>query len=416
VVDAGPDVPAYASAYPDMRLRSIALASLLLAASIPALAQREKEPKRPKLPAQADTNDARAYYDFALDQLGRDDDLAADALYWSTRLEPRWADPYYARRVAMLMSDPRRLVQYWSGDRRTIQSDGIRRIDSLFYRALTINPFLSQRLERRLFDAVLEEITSRYERAGAGSAGEIRYYIEREMNNWPAADRAWLAYGEGRYDDALRLFAEAVKSDKRNGPLRVDRARVFVNMNQPDSALVELMAAIEDLRKRDKKDLIYVYQSKALTEHSIGLVESRLGHTAAAKDAFGRALQEDLSYFPAHVELAMISLEAKDTTGALSEMDLAVQLRPDDPGALYLYGFTLAATGKYADAEPHLRKAIELDGVYAAPHFALGVALEGAGKKTDAVAEYRAFLSHAARSDLRRTEAEEHLKALGAGM
>src|SRR5207237_8276038 len=113
---------------------------------------------------------------------------------------------------------------------------------------------------------------------------------------------------------------------------------------QPDSALSELTQAVDELRKTDKKDLVYVYESKALVEHSIGLVQQRLGDKAAAKEAFGRALQEDLSYFPAHVQLGYIALEAKDTTTALSEMDLAVQIRADDAPLRSLYGYTLAAT------------------------------------------------------------------------
>jgi tetratricopeptide (TPR) repeat protein len=365
------------------------------------------------MPAQADTNDAHAYYDFAIELLRHDDDKAADALYWATRLEPTWADAFYARRVALLLADPHRLLQYWSGDRRTIQSDDIRRIDSLFYRALTLNPFVPQRLDRQLLEAVLDEIAKKYEQAGAGNSMEVRYAINREISRWPAADQAWLAYGDGRYDDALRYYADAIKSDKRNGPLHVDRARVFAHMGQSDSALAELTVAIEDLRKRDKKDLIYVYQSKALTEHSIGVLESRLGHTNAAKDAFGRALQEDLAYYPAHVELAMMAIEAKDTTNALTEMDLAVQLRPDDAAARYLYGFTLAGAGKLADAETQLRKAAELNAVYAGPHFELGRVLEAAGRKADAVVEYRTFLARAAQKDPRRQEAESHLAALG---
>src|SRR5262245_35273552 len=161
-------------------------------------AQKNKEPRRPKLPAGSDTNSAQVYYNFALEQLRSDPDKAADALYWASRLEPMWADAYYARRVALLLSNPRRLMRYWSGDRGTIQSDDIRRIDSLFYHALTLNPFVSQRLDRQIFEAVADEISKKYERAGAGTSGEIRYLIDREMNSWPAAERAWLAYGDGR--------------------------------------------------------------------------------------------------------------------------------------------------------------------------------------------------------------------------
>jgi len=399
----------------EMRRRLAAAISLLLLVSSSTLfAQKEKVPRRPKLAANADTNDAHAYYDFALEHLRHDPDQAADALYWSTRLEPTWANAFYARRVALLLSDTRRLRSYWSGDRRTVQSDDIRRIDSLFYHALTLNPFVSQTLDRQLFEAVADNIAEQYERAGAGTAAEIRFLIDRDM--WSASSssamKGWLAYGDSRFDEALKYYAQAIREDKRNEPLRVDRARVLFQMNEPDSALAELKLAIEDMRKRDKKDLIYVYQSKALTEHSIAVVYQRLGQDAAAREAYGRALQEDLSYYPAHLQLAFMSLEAKDTTAALAEMDLAVQLRADDAVAHYLYGYTLAAAGKMAEAEPELRKAIALNPLVASVHFTLAEVLARTGRKSDSLTEYQNFIARAARADPLRPSAEERIAAL----
>lgn len=398
---------------PMKRRLAATLISALLA--YPLAASAQKEPKRPKLPAAADTNDAHAYYDFGMSQLRIDPDRSSDALYWATRLDPTWAEAFYARRIAMLLTDKRRLLRYWTGDRGTIQSKDVKRIDSLFFHALTLNPFVPQLLDRALYDAVVEEITRQYANAGY-SASDVRYEIERDAANWPAASRAWLAYGEGRYDDALALFAKAIRENgKKNGPLRVDRARVFYNKGDADSARAELTAAVEDLRKRDAKELIYVYQSKALTEHSLGLIEQRLGHPDAARDAYGRALQEDLSYYPAHLQLAFMALEAHDTTTALTEMELATQLRGDDGAARYLYGFTLASSGKSAEAETQLRKAIELEPLYAPSHFALGQVLEQMKRPSDALGEYRAFLARSARTDLRRPEAEARANALGAG-
>jgi Tfp pilus assembly protein PilF len=276
-----------------------------------------------------------------------------------------------------------------------------------------LKPFVSQRLDHELFDAAINEISQNYERRGYGSASEIRYAIDQQLSRAPVADRAWYAYGEGRYGDALMLYAQAVRDDKKNGPLRVDRARVFMQMNNPDSALAELTLAVDDMRKRDKKDLIYVYQSKALTEHSIAIVQQRLGHVDAAREALGRALQEDLAYYPAHLQLAFLAIDAKDTTTALTEMDLAVQLRGDDAAAHYLYGFTLASAGKLPDAEVQLKKSIELNPVYATPHFVLGQVLEALKRPDDAAKEYATFLAKAAKSDMRRDAAGERIASLG---
>jgi hypothetical protein len=148
---------------------------------------------------------------------GRDDAKAADALYWATRLEPTWADAYYARRIAMHLGDPQRLRRYWLGDQGTIESGDIRRIDSLYYRARTIDPFVSQRLERRLFEAVADEIAKEH----AGDPAQVRVIVEQEMNSWPGANRAWHAYIDGRSIEAVQLYADAIKADRNNRSARL---------------------------------------------------------------------------------------------------------------------------------------------------------------------------------------------------
>ena len=94
---------------------------------------------------------------------------------------------------------------------------------------------------------------------------------------------------------------------------------------------------------------------------------------------------------------------------ALSEMDLAVQIRPDDAMLRYTYGYALGTSGRYADAEVQLRKAIEADPYYAASYFVLGQVLDALGKLDDASAQYKTFLARASLQDLRRKEAEERV-------
>jgi tetratricopeptide (TPR) repeat protein len=393
--------------------RSLFVLAVLLAAASPVAAQKGKEePRRPALAADADTNDARAYYDFGLAKLEREPDKAADAFYWATRLNPTWADAYYARRSALLLSDRYRFQKYYEDDRRTLQSDAIKRIDSLYFYSLTINPFLYRRLDVVLFRQYWRGVADEYARRNNVSSTEVQYYLERWLERGPASLRAWQAYGEGRFPDALRLYADAIKQARYKAGHRTSRGRLFFQLDQADSALKELTQALDEMRRADSKDLVFIYESKALLEHSIGLVQKRLGHVDAAKESFGRALQEDLSYFPAHVELGYLAIEAKDTTTALSEMELAVQIRADDPALRFILGYTLYLSGKYADAEEHLRKALELDPVYAAPHHVLGQVLDQQGKTAAAREEYRTFLALASRIDLRRSEAEERLRVL----
>ena len=393
---------------------ALAIAFLTIAPS--AHAQKPKnEPRRPKMPAGVDTNSAQVYYDYGLSKLQRDPEEAANSFYWATRINPLLADAYYGRRCALLLSDRWRFQKYEEDDRRTLQSDEVKRIDSLYYYSLTINPFLYKKLDLLMWRSYIGNISEEIARERNLSTNEVQFEIERWINqNASSGTRAWQAYSEGRFNDALRLYADAIDHAKHKAEYRADRGRLFFQLNQADSALAELSQAVDEMRKADKKDLVYVYESKALIEHSIGLVYQRLGNNAAAKEAFGRALQEDLSYFPAHVQLAYMALDAKDTTTALNEMDLAVQIRGDDPGLRYIYGYSLVASGKYKDAEQQLRKAIELDPVFATPYDQLGEALDHQGRGTEALGQYRVFLSLASQSDMRRKNVEQRVQELAA--
>lgn len=396
-----------------MRCSPLILVLGLATVSASGVAQAQKgkdEPKRPRLSADADTNNARSYYDFGLEKLDRDPELAADAFYWAARIDPTSADAFYGRRCALLLADKWRFQKYIEEDRRTLQSNEVKRIDSLYLYSLTLNPFLYRKLDVHLFGDYIQNWSEEYARRNNVSPAEVRFAVERQIQQDASESmRAWRAYGDGRFQDALHYYAEAIKHARYKAGLRADRGRLFFQIGEADSALTELTLALEEMRKTDKKDLVYVYESKALLEHSIGLVHQRLGNAAAAKEAFGRALQEDLSYFPAHVQLAYIGMNVRDTSMALSEMDLAVQIRPDDPILRYTYGYALATSGRFEDARAQLSKAIEADPYFAAPYYVLGQVLDALGKVDEGSAQYRAFLARAGQQDLRRKEAEERV-------
>jgi tetratricopeptide (TPR) repeat protein len=393
-----------------------AVASLVVLALVPAIAfgqkdKDQKEPKRPELYARADTNDAAVYYNFGIEQLERNPKVAADALYWATRLNPLHAEAYYARRVALLLSNRRRAAQYYEGHPSTLKAKDIQRIDSLYLTALTLNPFLYERLDRLIYQAAVDDFV---QSQTGYDAGALRYAIDRMMYSGGPSSRAWAAYTEGRFGDALKYYADAIKESRAKYKYlyRSRRGRLFFQLNQPDSALAELTLAVEDLRKADARDFVYLYVSKALFEQTVGMALERLDRNDAAKEAYGRALQEDLAYSPAHIRLAYLALQAKDTATALSEFDLAVQLRPDDVGLLYQYGYALMISNRLDDAAGALTKAIQGNPLYALPRYALAVVYEQQGNAADALREYQTFTTLSSRQDARLTDAMERIKAL----
>lgn len=378
------------------------------------LAAQTKIPKRPELPAGADSNDAYSYSRLGFASLRNDPDVAADAYFWAARLNPIWAEAYYGRRTALLLQDPRQLVRYFRGDRSVIRSKEMLAIDSLYLHALNLDPFLGAQLDQLLIEAVVREISNQATRGSSVSPGEVAYRLQIFLAQGPPALRAGMAYRGGEYDEALRLYAKAISDSRHKGPLLAERGRLLYQIGRRDSALVDLTRAVEEMRKEDKKDLVFLYESKAILEQRIGMIHHVAGNEAAAKEAFGRALQEDLSYFPAHVQLAYLGLEKGDTATANSEMDLAVQLRPQDAGLRFQYGFILGSMSKLQPAEEQLRKAIELDPPFAAPHYVLGQVLQALGNRQGAIQEYQTFLSMSSRHDPRRDEAVQTIEILKA--
>ncbi len=393
------------------RILQIAV-SLALTAGLASAQSPSGPPSRPELPSGADRNDPWTYYRIGQSSLERKPDKAADAFYWAARLNPVWAEAYYGRRIALLLRDPRKLMQYFRGDKGVIRSKEGMWIDSLYLYALTLNPFLGPKLDHLILETVIQEISRQAANTSGASASEIAYQLERRLSSGPPEWRALMAYRDGRYDDALSLYAKAIPRARQKAGILAERGRLFYQIGQHDSALVTLTQALAEMRKADKNDLVFLYQSKALMEQRIGMIEHIKGDKAAAREAFGRALQEDLSYFPAHVQLAYLGLESGDTTSVISEMDLAVAIRPDDPGIRYQYGFALGSLNKLKDAEVQLKKAIELDPDFAAPRFVLGEVYQASKRRPDALKEFEAFLALSAMSDPRRDEATQMVAIL----
>jgi len=382
-----------------MRTTSLTLlVTTLLVAPLAAEGQ-EKLPRRPELPAAADTNDANAYFQYGMMRLVRHPTEAADAFYWATRLSPAWADPYYGRRTALLMARRNMLWGYFTGQRGIVNSRQVRSIDSLAKEALIRNPFYAAR-----FDLLLIEEALRHEYGPTA-------YLDR-MRSGDAALDAMIAYGDGRYRAAVDLYGQALKRRPREFGYRLPRARAFFHLLELDSAANEMTLLLEEMRKRDDKTLVYFYDSKEVLEYSLGRVYYLLDRNDDARAALGRALEEDLSFYMAHVDLAEIALKQGDTTTALSELSLAVEIRAADAAVRLRDGDALVAAGMLDDAVAQYRAAIEHEPYFAQPYFELARALDLQGNAREAVEQYRAFLARSARNRAEIAAAQERITAL----
>jgi tetratricopeptide (TPR) repeat protein len=392
-----------------VRIAAVAICSVL--AAIPADAQRQVP--RPK-GAVADTNDAQAYFDYGLTVFEAEPNAAAAAFYWASRLNPGMADAFYARRLATIMADPGLRRMYIEGGKRARESKQLRALDSLYLRSLKLNPLLYRRLDRRLITAHIVDGTQRELRQSGRdvSKSEIDYAIESWLRDAGPEFRGWIAYGDGRFPAALSHYAAAAKAAKFKAGIRIERARIFGMTGQLDSAITEFNLALTEMRSRDTKDLVFFYDSKALFEHTIATLLEQKDDVSGAREAYGKALQEDLSFYPAHQRLGMLALSTGDTATALSELDLAVQIAGDEPFLRYVYGFALASLGKFPEAKEHLTKANELEPYFALPYVVLGQVSERLGDGKAAQAAYSAFLAKSSLKDTQRQFASSRLKEI----
>jgi tetratricopeptide (TPR) repeat protein len=394
---------------------STAAAVVVSVAAFPALSA-QNPPKRP--PISTDTNSAYAYYQYGMSIVQKQPQTAADAFYWASQIDPTWAQPFYARRIALLLAaDDPFVIGYVEGSRGVTRSKEAARIDSLELRARMLNPFLNHDLDMDLLRRYLEAEFKFEQHGDASNLSEFRYYMDEYWRrDAPPYMRALLAASERRYPDALKFYAQALARNKREaGEIHLARGQIFFLIGAQDSALAEVQLGLDDLRKRDRKDFVYLYESKGVLEHSVGLIDESQGRIDEAREAYGRAIQEDLSYYPAHVHLALLALATGDTAAALNEMELATQVREDDPWVQTTFGAVLAQEGHLAEADQHLHRAIELAPYYAAPYYALGRIAEAANKPADAAEYYHTFLARTWARDTRAAEVHQRLATLEAG-
>ena len=357
----------------------LAVASLCLTASALGAQKDKKVPDRPPLFEGADTNSWFAYYQAGLQNLRRRPDIADADFYWAARINPTVPEPLYASWVAFWKRQrEQRFWDYLEGKRFVVEAKDVQAADSLRLMALRRNPLMYQGLWITLFDEPGSEINMSLD---PGIQGIVAY-----------------AHGDPR--KAAERLGVAVKN-KSNRGLRYDRALALFQIMQYDSAANELRILLDDMRKRDEKKLVRAYESKQMFEYAIGVLMGMKGDTAAAREAYGRALTEDLAFAPAHLQLSYVADAVGDSATAIQELSQAVEIDSTDIAARYQLGAHLMMKGRTDEAKVHLKKAIELEPFYAPPYFVLAYILEFEENNAEAATNYAAFAERAPQADSR---------------
>lgn len=372
---------------------AFAVAALAVAAAVspaPVLSQAA-EPERPALPRNADPNDWEAYFDEGTRHFERFPSRAAAAFYWSARLDPTRAEPLFAQWAAFYAQDWGLWLSYVDEEERIMQRPAVVANQSLRMYAYNRNPFVHRGFEAALWSRLGRQL------------------------RLDGATTAFMHYGRADFRQAVDGFGRVVRANpQRNARFRLWRALAFVGGGQLDSAGVELTELLTTLRAQDQERVNDQYESKALLEYALGMLHDARGRPAEARRAWERALEEDLSTYPARAALARLALRERNPAEAVEHMAQAVELAPRDPVMQFEHGNALAAAGRHADAVLAYQLAIDLEPHWADPYLRMGVALERAGHPSKAAASYRAYLQRAPRRQSAEIQGvNERLAVLG---
>ena len=89
------------------------------------------------------------------------------------------------------------------------------------------------------------------------------YEINTAIMQAPPATQAWFAYSNGNFQRALELYGRAIEQGRETAGLHLERARILGMRNEVESAVAEFQLALGELRQKDEKKLVVVYDSKA---------------------------------------------------------------------------------------------------------------------------------------------------------
>ncbi|HEY2805951.1 MAG TPA: hypothetical protein VGI92_08835 [Gemmatimonadales bacterium] len=359
-------------------------------------------PRRPRLPDGADSNSAASYRSLALQKLQSDPDKAADALYWATRLEPTTAEFIWGYRAALLLADRQMALDYLTDDPGIRHRPQARLLDSLNNRARMLDPFLRPWLDDVVITELVKDEARRSVRQAQGeefSESELDFEVRAYLSGTDSPLSPYLEFARGHLAQAIGGWQNRERREPRNAGIHIELARAFATAGLLDSARNEMTNGLELLRTSDTTTMRLFYNSKASLEYFIGRVDERRGQPDSARAAYERALVEDLSYYPAHVQLGRLAYMRGDTAANLQELARAVDVKGDDYVCRLVYGSALAAAHQLDSAVVHLRRAIDLEPWAARPRIILAVVLENQGNHAAATESYRAFAERAARND-----------------
>lgn len=205
---------------------------------------------------------------------------------------------------------------------------------------------------------------------------------------------------------ASLLFASASPASAQNSGVtrtRIHREAAAAKLNR----LLE--AAQTAVRQKDFATAAKNYEqflakepNNATVHFDLGYVDTALGRSGDAKTQYRKAIALDPKMAPAYLNLGLTLLQSSPAE-AVSPLQHAADLLPDQAHPKFLLATALERSGKLNEAIAQYRAAEKLDGKDFGTHLSLALALLHANRPADALPEFRSALA------LQPDSAEAHL-------
>ncbi len=356
----------------------LALAVAALAAPTPARGQKlEIKESLEELQARAarDSNDAAAQFNLALGLLGKKKFAEAErALHAALAIEPQFAEAQLGLAVARERNE-----EYWKGVNRqkgdSASRAALEEVRRLYARAFLLDPFVNTRLMALTWRVW----------------GNTRF------------TKGFEAFLEGRYEQAQKEFGQEIADVTRRQPRdSVPEGVLWMHAlaSARQSQWAEASADLEALMRvaaGPASDSIDTSAPLRANEYRymLAALRQRAGDLDGAVPLYREVLEQDVSNFMAHVQLARIHEARRDYERAIEERRRAVDVNPDDASLLLDLGVTQGKAGAFQDAVTTLADAAARNPRDVRPWFWLGVAYGQLGRTADARAAFERFAATA---------------------
>ncbi len=200
------------------------------------------------------------------------------------------------------------------------------------------------------------------------------------------------ALEDGKYEAAVQAFAKAIEADPKDYSAHFNLALAYGFLHRDDEGIAEYRKTLE------LKPGLYEAQLNA------GILLMRRKDPAAALPLFSAAAEQKPKEFRPRYYLAEAQLQTSAFDKAQESYGLALALDANSPAAELGMAHALARQGKLPDADPHFRRAAQLDPKYRDDLLELAQLYEENRQPSAAIAIYREFPDNMA--------AQEHLGQL----